>query len=178
MSPTGIPQIKPSSYPWLINQNESHGSSSRSAQGNAGTEGNQENNSNQTENKNLILVNRIIDGDTIELANGEKVRYIGINTPELDSHNSKIRQIAYQAKDKNTELVLGKMVELQKDISERDKYGRLLRYVYLEDGTFINLELVQQGFAYASAYPPDIAHQAEFEAAQQQAREQKIGLWQ
>ena len=74
-------------------------------------------------------------------------------------------------------LVLNNKVRLEKDISETDKYGRLLRYVYLEDGTFVNLKLVSAGYAYASAYPPDVAHSDEFIQAQQNAREDGAGLW-
>ena len=66
---------------------------------------------------------------------------------------------------------------LKKDISETDKYGRLLRYIYLPDGTFVNLKLVQDGYAYANPYPPDIAHAKEFSAAQTAAREASRGLW-
>jgi micrococcal nuclease len=81
-----------------------------------------------------------------------------------------------EASNKNKELVEGKTVRLEKDISERDKYGRLLRYVFIGD-IFINLELVKQGFAYADTVPPDIKYQDLFLKAQQSARSAKIGLW-
>lgn len=68
------------------------------------------------------------------------------------------------------------MVRLEKDITDRDKYNRLLRYVYVGD-TFVNLELVKQGFAYSYSYPPDIKYQEQFVKAQQEAREAKRGLW-
>jgi micrococcal nuclease len=119
-----------------------------------------------------LLVTRIIDGDTIELENGEKVRYIGIDTPEKTTNDC----FNTQATAKNSELVMGKKVSLVKDVSERDRYGRLLRYVYVGD-LFVNLELVQQGFAHASTYPPDVKFQAIFQDAQNQAQLHNFGLW-
>jgi len=118
------------------------------------------------------LVTRIIDGDTIELENGEKVRYIGIDTPERTSSDC----FNTQATAKNSELVAGKKVTLVKDVRERDRYGRLLRYVYIDD-VFVNLVLVQQGYAYASSYPPDVKFQTVFLEAQKQAQTQSLGLW-
>lgn len=124
-----------------------------------------------------ILVTSIVDGDTIELETGEKVRYIGIDTPESVHPTKKVQCFGKEAAAKNTELALNKRVRLEKDVSETDRYKRLLRYVYLEDGTFINLELVKQGYAQAYTYPPDVKHVEEFKQAQQEAREGKRGLW-
>lgn len=81
-----------------------------------------------------------------------------------------------EASKKNKELVEGKRVLLEKDTTDRDKYNRLLRYVWVDD-TFINLELVQQGFAHSYSYPPDIKHQDRFVAAEREAREARSGLW-
>ena len=92
-----------------------------------------------TSDKQLYVVTKVIDGDTIQIENGQKVRYIGIDTPELKGNEC----YAKQAREKNKELVEGKQVKLQKDISETDKYGRLLRYVYTEQGKFVNNLLVQ-----------------------------------
>lgn len=121
-------------------------------------------------------VTRVIDGDTIEVEGGERVRYIGIDTPETVDPRKPVQCFGVEASNKNKELVEGKMVRLEKDITDRDKYNRLLRYVYVGD-TFINLELVKQGFAYSYSYPPDIKYQEQFLKAQQEAREAKRGLW-
>lgn len=118
-------------------------------------------------------VAKVIDGDTIVLENGEKVRYIGINAPEITKRDC----FGNEAKKKNESLVLHKEVILEKDVSERDKYNRLLRYVYLADGTFINKTLVEEGYAYASSYPPDISRQEELLEAQREAQKNKKGLW-
>ena len=127
-------------------------------------------------NSDTFLVTRVIDGDTIEIEGGIKVRYIGIDTPETVDPRKPVQCFGVEASNKNKELVSGKRVRLEKDISETDKYGRLLRYVYVGD-TFVNLELVRNGYAYASSYPPDISHQSQFTEAQRLAKEQSKGLW-
>lgn len=122
-------------------------------------------------------VKRVIDGDTIELASGEKVRYIGVDTPEKVSPTVSTQCFADEASRYNQSLVEGKNVTLSQDTSARDRYGRLLAYVYLEDGRFLNEELVKNGYAFSSAYPPDIANQRVLEQAQESARSQSLGLW-
>lgn len=122
------------------------------------------------------LVSRVIDGDTIELSSGEKVRYIGIDTPETKDPRKPVQCFGKEAYLKNKELVEGKAVKMEKDISERDKYGRLLRYVFVGD-LFINDYLVRQGFARVYSYPPDIKYQSQFLEAERQARENNRGLW-
>ena len=118
-------------------------------------------------------VTRVIDGDTIEVkidGRTERVRYIGINTPETyQSYGS-------EATAKNKELVGTKEVRLIKDVSERDKYGRLLRYVYAGD-LFVNAELVKQGYANAATYPPDVKHADLFVQLEREARDKQVGLW-
>lgn len=131
---------------------------------------------------NLYLVSRVIDGDTIELENGERVRYIGIDTPETVDPRKPVQCFGVEASTRNKELVEGKRVWLVKDVTDRDRYGRLLRYVYLGDpqspeSIFVNLELVKEGFAHSYSYPPDVAHQEEFVSAERDAREQGRGLW-
>lgn len=131
----------------------------------------------KTQNSNaLFKVTRVIDGDTIELENGERVRYIGIDTPETVDPRKPVQCFGVEASRKNKELVEGKSVRLEKDITDKDKYNRLLRYVWIDD-ILINLELVKQGFAHSYSYPPDIKYQDRFRLAEQQAREAKIGLW-
>lgn len=122
-------------------------------------------------------VKRVIDGDTIELASGEKVRYIGIDTPEKNSPIVSKQCFAEESSAYNQSFVEGKNVKLTQDTSARDRYGRLLAYVYLEDGTFLNADLVKKGFAFASEYPPDTAKQALLDQAQESARSQGLGLW-
>ena len=121
-------------------------------------------------------VTRVVDGDTIEIEGGEKVRYLGIDTPETVDPRKPVQCFGVEASKKNKELVEGRMVRLEKDITDRDKYSRLLRYVWVGD-LFINLELVKQGFASSYTYPPDVKYQKEFLAAEREAREAERGLW-
>lgn len=123
-----------------------------------------------------VKVIKVIDGDTIVVEGGTTVRYLGINTPETHNPRKGGECFGEEAKNKNKELVEGKIVQLEKDVSETDKYGRLLRYVYIGN-IFINDYLVRQGYAHATSYPPDVAHQGEFREAEQEARENNRGLW-
>ncbi len=125
----------------------------------------------------LIKVIKVIDGDTIQLENNERLRYIGIDTPEKVDPRKPIQCFAYESSQKNKELVEGKMIKFYKDISERDDFNRLLGYVYLEDGTFVNMELVKQGYAFSADYPPDISKKVELDEAENYARLNKFGLW-
>ncbi|MBI2476272.1 MAG: thermonuclease family protein [Candidatus Taylorbacteria bacterium] len=124
----------------------------------------------------LVRVVRAVDGDTIELEGGERVRYIGVDTPETVDPRKPVQCFGVAASKKNRELVEGKTVRLEKDITDRDKYNRLLRYVWLGD-VLVNQELVAQGFAKSYSYPPDVKYQSQFVAAEKQARESKLGLW-
>ncbi len=121
-------------------------------------------------------VARVVDGDTVELTSGDRVRYIGIDTPETVDPRKPVQCFGKEASKQNKELVEGKEVTLVADVEDRDKYDRFLRYVYQGD-VFVNLELVRQGYAYAYPYPPDVAHEAEFHAAQEEARTKHLGLW-
>lgn len=113
----------------------------------------------------------VLDGDTFEISGGERVRLIGINTPEVGEECSS------QATQRLKELILNKTVFLKKDVSETDRYGRLLRYVYV-NGLFVNEELVYDGFAYAVEYPPDTQYASDLEDAQQSAASANRGcLW-
>ncbi len=122
---------------------------------------------------------RVVDGDTIEVSvNGVvyKVRYIGIDTPETVDPRRPVGYFGKEASAKNTELVLGKVVRMEKDISDMDKYGRYLRYVYVDD-LMINKELVRLGYAKVSTYPPDVKYVTVFLNAEREARDNKRGLW-
>lgn len=115
----------------------------------------------------------VIDGDTIEVeidGMSYRVRYIGMDTPEQGM------PFYTEATQANAVLVADRDVWLEKDVSETDRYGRLLRYVYVGD-TMVNAELVRQGYAQVATFPPDVDHQAEFLALQQEARTAGRGLW-
>ena len=131
----------------------------------------------KTEKQELLFkVIKVIDGDTIKLENGEVVRYLGIDTPETVHPSKPVQCFGKEASAKNKELVEGKLVKLEKDITDRDKYGRLLRYVWVGD-LFVNDELVRQGYAYVYTYPPDVKYTEQFVQAQKEARENNRGLW-
>jgi len=119
------------------------------------------------------LVTQVIDGDTIVIEGGYRVRYIGIDTPEI---HPELEAYGMEALEANRRLVEGKEVRLEQDVSETDKYGRLLRYVFVND-TFVNAELVREGLAYAKAYPPDTKYQAYLEKLEAEARQASRGIW-
>lgn len=121
-------------------------------------------------------VTRVIDGDTIEIAGGQTIRYIGIDTPETKHPTKKVQCFGIEAAVINKELVEGKDIRIEKDVSETDRYGRLLRYVYIDD-IFVNDYLVRYGYANASSYPPDVRYQDQFRLAQQEAVSENRGLW-
>jgi micrococcal nuclease len=123
-----------------------------------------------------ILVERVIDGDTIKLSDGNVVRYIGINAMEMNSKNDEVLEMAKKATKRNKELVEGKKVVLEKDVSETDRYGRLLRYVYV-DNQMINETLLEEGLVQVSTYPPDVKYKELFLEIQRKASEEKVGLW-
>lgn len=123
------------------------------------------------------LVTAVYDGDTILLWDKRKVRYIGIDTPELAFNNKTASAcFATEAANLNTQLVKNQTVTLVKDVSETDKYGRVLRYIYL-DGVFINDFLLRQGYARLDTVPPDIKYARQFKDAESEAKSNKRGLW-
>jgi len=134
-----------------------------------------------------VTVTRVIDGDTIEVEmRGEtyKVRLIGINTPES---TTKIEPYGKEASNFTKSQLLGKKVYLEKDVSETDKYGRLLRYVWLKKPSeptdseirtkMFNAILVLEGYAQAATYPPDVKYAEYFAKYEAEARENNRGLW-
>jgi len=126
-------------------------------------------------------VRYVIDGDTIELSSGEKVRYIGIDTPEVREKTQegwvyKPGPFGEEAKEFNRRLVEGKRVRLEFDVQKKDKFKRTLAYVYAGE-MFVNLEMVRQGFAMIYTYPPNLKYLELFLDAQKEARENKRGLW-
>ena len=117
-----------------------------------------------------VLVASVIDGDTVELADGRHVRYLGINTPEVGDY------YAEEATARNRDLVEGKTIELQRGSRDQDEYGRLLRYVYV-DGIFVNAELVAEGYATAYIFDPDDRYSQILVQLEQYARMRERGLW-
>jgi len=137
-----------------------------------------------------ILVTRVIDGDTLQIEDGERVRLIGIDTPEMhdseklqrDARRTKqdaatIQELGRRAYEFTKKLVEGKRVSIDFDVEARDKYKRLLGYVYLQDGTFVNAEIIKQGYASLMTYPPNVKHADLFKQLYREARENRRGLW-
>jgi micrococcal nuclease len=125
------------------------------------------------------VVTRVVDGDTIEVQIAGatyRVRYIGIDTPETVDPRRPVGCYGREASERNHHLVEGKTVGLEKDVSETDDFGRLLRYVWV-DGEMVNATLVREGYAVASTYPPDVKHQELFLSLQREAIEAGRGLW-
>lgn len=128
-----------------------------------------------------VKVIKVVDGDTIIVEGDKTIRFIGIDTPETVDPRRPVGCFGKEASNKAKELLNGKSVILEKDVSESDKYQRLLRYVYLplDDGKllFVNDYLVREGFAKVLTYPPDVKFNETFLEAQIFAREKKLGLW-
>ena len=118
----------------------------------------------------------VIDGDTIDV-DGVRVRYIGVNTPELARGGRASDCFATKAYEFNRTLVEKGGIRLEKDVSETDKYSRLLRYVYLPDNRMVNEILVEEGYARVATYPPDVANANRFKDLEKEARQAKRGLW-
>ena len=124
----------------------------------------------EVEQQTVNTVTYIVDGDTFDIASGERIRMIGIDTPERGKYFYK------EAKVRLAELIEGKEVILTKDISETDRYGRLLRHVYYKD-VWINKQMIDEGYAKFVTFPPDVMHVEVFEQAQQGARDNNVGIW-
>lgn len=138
-----------------------------------------------------IYVKRVVDGDTIQLETGERVRLIGIDTPEMHESDKLYRDSQRTGEDVSTIQKLGrrayeftknlletKRVSLEFDVEKRDRYDRLLAYVYLKDGTFVNAKIVEQGYASLMTIPPNVKYADLFLKLYRQARENRRGLWQ
>ena len=122
------------------------------------------------------IVKRVIDGDTLLLANGEKVRLIGVDNPETKHPKKPVQWFGKEAYLFTKRMVEGKQVRLEFDWQKRDKYSRLLAYVYLSDGIFLNAEIIKQGYGFAyTKYP--FKYLQEFRMYEKEARECGRGLW-
>lgn len=137
-----------------------------------------------------ILVTRVVDGDTLVLENKERVRLIGIDTPEIHESNklnrdaqrsgqdiATIKQLGQRSYEFTKNLVEGKRVRLEFDVERFDKYKRILAYVYLLDGTFLNAAIVEQGYASLLTYPPNVKYADLFLKLYAEARKNQRGLW-
>ncbi|GAB7386765.1 thermonuclease family protein [Bacillaceae bacterium] len=127
--------------------------------------------------ENWVRVERVVDGDTFVIEGGERVRLIGVDTPESVKPNHPVEPYGKEAKAFTKRMLEGKRVRLEFDVAERDRYGRLLAYVYLEDGTFYNLLLVEEGYGKVLTVPPNVEHAEEFVEAERRARQEEKGLW-
>jgi micrococcal nuclease len=126
-------------------------------------------------------VTRVVDGDTVHVRIGgddERVRYIGVDTPETVKPNTPVQCFGKAASAENHRLVEGESVRLRYDRERRDRYGRLLAYVYrARDGLFVNAALVRGGYATTLTIPPNTAHASEFSTLERRARDGRRGLW-
>ena len=129
--------------------------------------------------QDFYLCTRVIDGDTIAVEkNGkkEKVRLIGVDTPETVHPSKPVEYFGKEASEFTRKKVEGKRVRLEYDWQSRDKYGRLLAYVYIEDGTFLNAEIIRQGYGFAyTRYP--FKYLEDFRQYEREARGNNRGLW-
>lgn len=123
---------------------------------------------------------RVVDGDTIVLNYGskqEKLRLIGINTPEIRHPTKGQERFGREASAYSKKLLGNRDVKVNFDVQKKDRYGRLLGYVYLEDGTFVNAHLVEQGYAQVMTISPNVKYADYFRQLQRKARSEKKGLW-
>lgn len=127
------------------------------------------------------LVTKVIDGDTIEIESGISVRLVGIDTPETVDPRRPVGCFGKEASNETKSLLTGRQIIMQRDISDTDKYSRLLRYIYLPLGNgqslFVNDYLVREGYAKVYTYPPDVKFSEQFLDAERQARAERRGLW-
>jgi micrococcal nuclease len=129
-----------------------------------------------TSHAEIHKVKRVIDGDTLLLINGERVRLIGVDTPETKHPQKPVEYFGREAYLFTKKMVDGKEARFEFERQKRDRYGRLLAYVYLLDGTFLNAEIIKQGYGFAYTRFP-FKHMEEFRRYERDARENRSGLW-
>lgn len=122
-------------------------------------------------------IKKVYDGDTILLSNGSKVRFLGINTPEVEGRNKSAQAGGEEAKQWLKNGLKNKKVRLEIDIEKHDKYSRLLAHVFTEDNQHINFELVKRGLATVNIHPPNLKYTADLLKAEQQAEKNQLGIW-
>jgi micrococcal nuclease len=129
-----------------------------------------------TSHAEIYKVKRAVDGDTLLLNNGERVRLIGVDTPETKHPQKPVEYFGREAYLFTKQMVDGKEARFEFEGPKRDRYGRLLAYVYLSDGTFLNAEIIKQGYGFAYTRFP-FKHMEEFRKYEREARENRRGLW-
>lgn len=127
--------------------------------------------------RRLYSVKSVYDGDTIILGNNQRVRLLGVNTPEIESRHRPGEPGGLAARAWLQNQVRNRQVYLEYDQEKKDKYDRQLAHVFLPDGTHLNLELIKQGLAFMSIVPPNLRYAETFSRAQQQAEKQALGIW-
>ncbi|MCM8760962.1 MAG: thermonuclease family protein [Candidatus Omnitrophica bacterium] len=138
----------------------------------------------------LLYVLKAVDGDTLKLSDGRRVRLIGVDTPEVHYSDKLVRDARKSRKDMKQIQLLGRKasdftrklcenrkVRLEFDVTKYDRYGRLLAYVYLEDGTFVNAKIIEEGYGQVMTVPPNVKYTDYFLRLERQARENRKGLW-
>jgi len=126
----------------------------------------------------FVRVQQVVDGDTIILESGERVRLLGVNTPEVNNPKKSVEAFGKEAAEFTRRTVEGKPVRVERDkTSQKDKHSRTLAYVFLQDGTFLNAEIIRQGFGFAVSGTPPLKYEYEFRKLEQNAREARRGLW-
>jgi len=135
-----------------------------------------------TGDESLYTVVKVIDGDTIDVVvqgKTERLRLIGVDTPETVDPRKTVQCFGVEASNKAKEILNGQRVKIEADVTQgnRDKYGRLLRYVFLADDTNFNQRMIEDGYAHEYTYNVPHKYQTDFMAAEKNAREKKLGLW-
>ena len=131
----------------------------------------------------IVFIREVVDGDTVETRDGTRIRYIGIDTPEVRRRTQggwvyDPQPYALEGTELNRSLVEGRNVRIELDEEQRDRFGRSLAYVFLEDGTFVNERLIRAGLARALIIPPNTRYAEDFRRAEREARLEGIGIWQ
>lgn len=119
----------------------------------------------------------VYDGDSILLESGERVRYLGIDTPEVDNEDGKMEFMAHEAREFNKKMLKGVHIRLEHDRKKRDRYGRLLAYVFLKNGTMLNELLVRKGLAHVMFKDKNDKYRDLLLRSQRLAMEKKLGIW-
>lgn len=119
----------------------------------------------------------VCDGDTIVLDSGETIRYLGIDAPEIDREGGKSEFLAEAARDFNLSLLRRARIRLEYDQEKRDRYGRILAYVFLEKGDMVNALLIRNGLAHAMLKVPNVKYRALFLDCQRKAMKKRLGIW-
>jgi micrococcal nuclease len=125
-----------------------------------------------------LYVKQVYDGDTVALSSGEQVRYIGVDAPEIDHQGGKSDFLAHEARQINAKLVQGKPIRMEFDQERNDRHGRLLAYVFLENGAMVNELLVKRGVARVFPNPPNLKYFSLLLDSQRQAMVERVGIWQ